>query len=510
MDRIGEFIKQNESFLTAVLSLVLVLFFAAFEKKRKLPLLSLLIALSALAAIFVYCFFPEIILFGIPFTVLAASYIVLAFFVNLITYAVLNSSFYRRMHLVKVAADSIGHKIYAYLDSHARLLDFTEEFANMLGLKKNKKKHYEEAVSKILVDSQEMGLNVFIHYIGTQEERDYRVALTLEDGRTLKMDLKKRKVISSGTLLGYVLLSFAGVRAGEGAEGATLNNYLNFLGEPIFYYDFRLRKYVLTREMMNLLGVSENVLGENNFLSIVVSEDMPLISKRDLGDKIQKIHYRLKTSKGDLWFEESNVNFEGQKYLIAHRTDFSNLKMNFLDQKSLLETARLVYERNNWLALALVKITNHQKIKQRVGRDAGDVIISRFFSRAGSELGLSSLKIYRLEESVFGLLIDKNDLYNSLLALLNKENNVFVKTEISFNEIQYQVESALGIIGSENAEDSRPETIIRGAYEALELAEDPKYARNYSLYVPKAKIDLDLDDMGIDLSDDFLDSILKE
>ena len=37
--------------------------------------------------------------------------------------------------------------------------------------------------------------------------------------------------------------------------------------------------------MMNLLGVSENVLGENNFLSIVVSEDMPLISKRDLGDK---------------------------------------------------------------------------------------------------------------------------------------------------------------------------------------------------------------------------------
>ena len=142
----------------------------------------MLIALSALAAIFVYWFFPEIILFGIPFTVLAASYIVLAFFVNLITYAVLNSSFYRRMHLVKVAADSIGHKIYAYLDSHARLLDFTEEFANMLGLKKNKKKHYEEAVSKILVDSQEMGLNVFIHYIGTQEERDYRVALTLEDG----------------------------------------------------------------------------------------------------------------------------------------------------------------------------------------------------------------------------------------------------------------------------------------------------------------------------------------
>ena len=44
--------------------------------------------------------------------------------------------------------------------------------------------------------------------------------------------------------------------------------------------------------------------------------------------------------------------------------------MNFLDQKSLLETARLVYERNNWLALALVR-SQPSEIKQRVGRDAG-------------------------------------------------------------------------------------------------------------------------------------------
>ena len=71
MDRIGEFIKQNESFLTAVLSLVLVLFLLL--SKRKKASVALLIALSALAAIFVYCF-PRNHPFGIPFTVLAASY----------------------------------------------------------------------------------------------------------------------------------------------------------------------------------------------------------------------------------------------------------------------------------------------------------------------------------------------------------------------------------------------------------------------------------------------------
>ena len=34
MDRIGEFIKQNESFLTAVLSLVLVLFLLLSKRKE--------------------------------------------------------------------------------------------------------------------------------------------------------------------------------------------------------------------------------------------------------------------------------------------------------------------------------------------------------------------------------------------------------------------------------------------------------------------------------------------
>ena len=217
---------------------------------------------------------------------------------------------------------------------------------------------------------------------------------------------------------------------------STLYNYLNFLGEPLCYYDFKSRRYILNREMMDLLGVSDNLLDENNFLSTVVQEDLPIISGRNLTDKLQKLYYRLKTLKGNLWFEESNINFEGHQYLIVHRTDFEHFKMKFYDRSALLETAHLVYERTNWLALVLIKITNLLKINQQVGKDVGEVLMKKFFLQVGKELNLKSTKIYRLEDEVFALIIDKKEGYNRLLAILNSEKNFFIKLEIPFNEIR--------------------------------------------------------------------------
>ncbi|HHX80185.1 MAG TPA: diguanylate cyclase [Acholeplasmataceae bacterium] len=510
MNKIVEFILKNEYLLIPVLLLVLVLFLSMLEKKRKVPWLSLILTGTVLLTYILVLALPKLNIFNLPLLVFVAGYALLVLLVNFVYFLFINCIFYKRLNLVKVAANSTGNKIYAYLNSKAKLINFTEEFANLLGLKKNQKKYYEEAISRILVDSQEMELDVFIHYIRTPEERDYRIVITLGDGKTRKLDLKKRKIISSGKLLGYVLMTYGASSLDASFNMSTLYNYLNFLGEPLCYYDFKSRRYILNREMMDLLGVSDNLLDENNFLSTVVQEDLPIISGRNLTDKLQKLYYRLKTLKGNLWFEESNINFEGHQYLIVHRTDFERFKMKFYDRSALLETAHLVYERNNWLALVLIKITNLLKINQQVGKDVGEVLMTKFFLQVGKELNLKSTKIYRLEDEVFALIIDKKEGYNRLLAILNSEKNFFIKLEIPFNEIHYEIENALGIISSENAEDSRAETLLREGYEALNLAADPKYTQNYSIYLPKTNVNLDLHEMGIDLSDDFLDDILKD
>ncbi|MGI6768043.1 MAG: diguanylate cyclase domain-containing protein [Bacilli bacterium] len=510
MNKIVEFILNKDYLLIPVLLLVLVLFFSMLEKKRRVPWLNLILTGTALLSYIVAYLFPKLKIFNLPLLVLSAGYALLVLLINLIFYLFVNCVFYKRLNLIKVAANSTGNRIYGYLSGKAKLINFTEEFSSLLGLKKNIKKLYEETVNSILVDSQEMGFDVFVHYLRTPEERDYRIVITLDDGKTRKLDLKKRKIISSGKLLGYVLMSYGMSSPDATFNMSTLYNYFNFMGEPLCYFDSKARRYILTREMMDLLGVSENLLGENNFLSTVVQEDLPIISGRNLTDKLQKLYYRLKTTKGNLWFEESNINFEGHQYLIIHRTDFERFKMRFYDRSALLETAHLIYERNNWLALVLIKATNLNKVNQQAGKDVGEVLITNFFLQASTELNIKNTKIYRLEEEVFALLIDRKEGYNRLLALLNSDKSIFLRTEISFNEIRYEIEKAIGIISSENAADSKAETLLREGYEALNLAADPKYTQNYSIYLPKTNMNLDLHELGIDLSDDFLDDILKD
>ena len=75
------------------------------------------------------------------------------------------------MHLVKVAADSIDTKSMPILT--VTLACLISRKNSQTSRFEEQEKHYEEAVSKILVDSQEMGLNVFIHYI--RRKKDYRL-----------------------------------------------------------------------------------------------------------------------------------------------------------------------------------------------------------------------------------------------------------------------------------------------------------------------------------------------
>jgi hypothetical protein len=450
-------------------------------------------------------------IFGLKIMMFAVGLAVLALFVNITLYLITTYIFYFRLNLVKFTANSTVNKVYAYLDRRSRLINFTEEFANLIGIEKNIKKKYEEIILTFLVDSQEMNYDVFLHYIRTLEERDYRISITLNDGKNLLLDLMKRKVIYNGKLLGFVLMSY-GTTALDGAsfDSRTFYNYLNFLGEPICYFDFRTRRYILTGEMMNLLGVSDNQLGENNFLSAVVKEDLNLISSRNLTDKLHKIYYRLNTNRGRIWFEESNINYEGHYYAIIHKTDFSHSKMNFRNLPELLETTKLIYERNNWIALLLVKFSNLPKFIPDIGKDVGEVILAKYFSQVASELGLKAPKVYRLEDFVYVLIIDKKEIYNRFLESLNTGKTSFVKTGIIFNEIKYEIENALGIISSENAENPHPETILKAGQEALSLAADDKYPESYCIYIPKPTPTVDFKDMGIDLSDNFLDDILKE
>ncbi|MDD3999746.1 MAG: hypothetical protein PHX62_02475 [Bacilli bacterium] len=512
MGKIGEFILNNSSLIVPVLVVTVILFFGILEKRRKLSPISLIFTMLAVISYVLATFvLKDLVFFNLNFIVHVAILVVFVLVLNLILYLFANAGFYQRLNLIRNASSSTGNKVFAYFNHNAKLLNFTDEFAALLEVEDTKKKQYNDVISAILVDSQEMSLDVFLHYIRSLDERDYRMVIYLVSDKKIKIDMFKRKIIVNGKLLGFVLMTYGGISTFDGSafDARTFYNYINFLGEAICYFEYTTRRYILTGEMMNLLGVSDNQLGENAFLAAVVKEDLSLVANRNLNDKLQKNYYRINTSQGRIWFEESNINYEGHYYVVIHKTDFARLKMNFYDHTKLLETTGLIYDRNNWVSLILINFLNLPTILQEVGKDVIEVILTKFFSQSSTELGLKNMKVYRVDDYVYAILIDKKENYNRLLEALNNGKTSLMKTAIIFNERKYEISNTLGIVSSENVENSQPETILNSALEALNLATDEKYQESYCIYISKPTQNVDFNELGIDLSDEFLDDILK-
>lgn len=280
--KIFDFILNNSIVLIIlILVIAILLFFGAIEKKRRncwlCLILSILSIIGSGMSIFV---FKDLVVFGLNLRLLIVGLSFLTLLVNLGVYIYSNRLFYNRLQLVKASINISGHKILAYLNQRAKLLYFTDAFTAILNIEKNQTDVFEELISSIFVDSQDMNFRPFLHYLKTPEERDYRVVLNLYNGNSLKLDLMKRKVIQNGRLLGYVLLNQSTTAVQE-ASSLSFNHYhyLNFMDEAICYFDLKSRRYILTQEMVKLLGVQDAQISENSFKSAVVGEDLPILEK---------------------------------------------------------------------------------------------------------------------------------------------------------------------------------------------------------------------------------------
>jgi len=509
--QILDFILQySTTFIIVFLLASIVLFAGIVEKKSRPSPVGLTIIVLALAGTAVGYIFPDLKLFNISIFLPIVGLAFLCSLVNLFLYLYYNHKFYQKLRLLAASNNASGHKIYAYLDPNARLINFTDDFADFLGIEKNNFKNFEELISSILVDSQDMNIRVFIHYLKNLEERDYRVAITLYTGMTVKMNLMKRKVIANGRLLGFILMHQGGFSAAEAALNPDYEYYLNLLDDAVCYFDSKAKKYILTKQMASLLNINDTQINENSFLSAVVGEDLNVLSNRNITQTGQKLFYRLNTTRGPIWFEENNIDYEGQVYVLIHRTDFFRQRRGFRNRQQLLDTIKVIYERNNWLALFALEISSMKKIREAIGKEASEVVLYNFFTKMIGDLKLDNLKIYQLEEYIFAFIVDDRNQYQEFLSCLENSTEILTKVKVDFYHLNFDLLNNFGVIPSEVAEDSRPETILNDAIEALTYSKDIKYPKSYYLYTQKQDVGFDFKDYGIDLSDNFLDDILKK
>jgi hypothetical protein len=92
---------------------------------------------------------------------------------------------------------------------------------------------------------------------------------------------------------------------------------------------------------------------------------------------------------------------------------------------------------------------------------------------------------------------------------LENGSSGYLGDEINLNEMKFVLRNSVGIVKSQTVVVQTAESVVKAGFDALNLATDEKYTKRHAVYQPQKNID-DPSRFDIDLSDDFLDKLLKD
>jgi GGDEF domain-containing protein len=422
---------------------------------------------------------------------------------NVVIYLIVLVKQAKFIHLVK-SASNVESTIYAYLNNKGKILYYTNDFLDLFNISSSEE--LESIIYYVHQGEKQYSYKAFLSILTDDKEDDYNITVDLSNSKEVKLALSKRKVISKGNLLGYVLIKQrvrGNVQVAETNSNAILLSTLNLVTEAIALYDSDTNKYVLNKKMQVALGVEE----VSNLDDFIYFEDRIQLEKRAKveGDK-SRIFYRLDTPNGRFWVQE-NAKIQNSKLtMVVKETDFKNLIYNFRDYSKLIaDLDQLLMTLNNF-ALVYIDLYNLDSIKDKIGKDASLVLATQFFSNINNDV--KDLKVYEIGYYKYAFIIRSEETYNNILRDLNNNTSTLLKANLNFNDLSFEIRSYLGFVERNNVSDPTTELMMNLAEESLKLASNKDYSKDYSIYFSKKK-QIEEEVKNIDLSDDFLDKILK-
>jgi hypothetical protein len=273
------------------------------------------------------------------------------------------------------------------------------------------------------------------------------------------------------------------------------------------YYDFVRNRYILNSLMCRLLGIEENELPIAVFEQLMHEEDKKALAERQVhSDRVERRVYRLRTINGYDWFEESAVEFENRQYVVLYRTDFSTVKLDYYNYVNLIDDLKAREDFN--FILIMIAIRDIPEITEKAGKDGCEIVVSKYFRNLASYTG-ETRRIYKVGQIEYALVMDDGDMFDLIVRDLENGTSGYLGDEINLNEARYILRNAVGIVKSQTVVVQTAESVVKAGFDALNLASDEKYMKRYSVYQAKKPVE-DPSHFDIDLSDDFLDKLLKE
>lgn len=427
-------------------------------------------------------------------------FVVLAFIFNLIMYIIVFVKKEKFYTIIK-SSSYIESSILVYLNDSGKVVYYTNDFLDLFGVEKASE--LSSVIQYIHQGEKQYSLNTFLNVLGDDKEDDYILTIDLFNSKELKLALSKRKIINNGKLLGYVIINQKVIASNTEVSSANELNPLNLVNEAMAVYESDKSKLVLNKKMQMILGVEE----VNNLDDYVFFDDRKQLEKRAKaeGEK-SKIFYRIEAGNSRYWFQETIRVQNGKLVKVIKETDFKSMTYNFRDYSKLVaELEQLLMTTNNF-ALIYISIDSLSQIKDKIGKDPAKVLATQFFGTLNNDI--KDLKVFEIGYYKYAFFVKNDEVYNNILRDLHNNNSGLLKAKLGFNDMAFDIKCYLGLVERKIVGNATSESMMNLAEEALKLASNKNYNKDYSIYYSKKK-QIEADVKSIDLSDDFLDKILK-
>jgi GGDEF domain-containing protein len=521
LTKIITFITNNKlTLLIPALLLIVVFLIGSVSKKQKAPWMSLIFTFLAIGGfvVDVLALVPTTFtLLGYPYVFFLSALILLALIVTFIEFLVSVSQFNLRIALIEAMPSNVETNIYGYLNKKGKIVKLTDDFYAIFSELSNRKDDWFETVKNLVCNDEEMTYKKWLAFLKTAPEAVYQVKLELINNQEVLLNLEKKIITAKDKTIGFVLINQK-LTLSEVFKDTVhvdykkrLKVFFDLLDEPVAHFDQEKNKYILSSQMVRILNAKDTELSLQAFEKMIVNEDLSALNKRPTTEGNGKIQYRLLTINGQEWFEESISIVGDQRYLVLHRSDFTKVKMNFKGYPELLSDVNGFIDQNRDFALAFLSLNDLPKIVDLLGNDASELVSLKYFTKLNESSLSGKIKVYRISKMEYGIIIDRMENYDLILRDLKNNVSELLGLEIYFNEKKFALKNSVGIVSSNNVQERTPEAIVKAGFDALFFATDEKYEKRYSIYYPKKTvIETKPEDLKIDLSDQFLDQLLKK
>lgn len=406
-----------------------------------------------------------------------------------------------KINLIIKSSSTVDSAILVYLNEKGKIIYPTDDFLKFFEVEKFDE--LEQQIKYVHLDELQMSYEGFIKFLGEEIEDDYNFTFDLVNAKEKNIALSKRKLISRGRLLGYVITQKKEEPIDLQAIERSKLESINLVNEALAIYESDTNKFLLNRKMQNLLGV-ETV---TNFDDYIFIEDKKQIEKRSkLENNRSRIYYRINGQTARVWVLEISTIIDNKLTRIIRETNFDNLIYQFRDFSRLQTDLQKLITSQNDFALVTVSLHSLSQIKDKIGKDAAMVLATQYFVNINNEI--RDLKVYEVGFYKFSFYMKDDQIYRNMLRDLHNNNSKLLKTKVMFNDLIFEIKSHVGIVESKGFPLPTPELLISYCDSALELASNKNYNKDFSIYIPKRR-EVKTTEKDIDLSDSFIENIMN-